>query len=132
MKGASALSDDTAASASLDHLEAQAAPTQPRAQPEHLGSSPRPQELASGRPKVEDFPLSTNRRRRRDESDDESEESEDSEERRRRRRRQQEKEKERRRRRESDDDSDDAGQSEEEKPRGKAKGRRDDSRSDSE
>ena len=32
-----ALSDDTAPSASLDHLEAQAAPTQPRAQPGPLG-----------------------------------------------------------------------------------------------
>jgi hypothetical protein len=61
LKMASTLSDDTAPPASLDCLEAQAAPTQPRAQPEHLGSSPRPQELASGRPKVEDFPLSTSR-----------------------------------------------------------------------
>ena len=58
---ASALSDDTAPSASLDHLEAQAAPTQPRAQPEPLGSLPWPQELASGRPKVEDLSLSTTR-----------------------------------------------------------------------
>ena len=56
---ASTLSDDTAPSASLDHLEAQAAPTHPRAQPEPLGILPRPQELASGRPKVQDFPLST-------------------------------------------------------------------------
>ena len=48
-KMASTLSDDTAPSASLDHLEAQAAPTQPRAQPEPLGSLPWPQELASGR-----------------------------------------------------------------------------------
>ena len=59
---ASTLSDDTAPSASLDHLEAQAAPTHPRAPPEPLGSLPWPQELASGRPKVEDFPLSTSRR----------------------------------------------------------------------
>ena len=58
---ASTLSDNTAPSASLDHLEAQAAPTQPRAQPEPLGSLPWPQELASGRPKVEEFPLSTTR-----------------------------------------------------------------------
>ena len=58
---ASTLSDDTAPSASLDHLEAQAAPTHPRAQPEPLGSLPWPQELASGRPKVEDLPLSTTR-----------------------------------------------------------------------
>ncbi len=35
-KMASTLSGDTATSASLDHLEAQAAPTQPRAQPERL------------------------------------------------------------------------------------------------
>ena len=39
-KMASTLSDDTAPSASLDHLEARAAPTQPRAQPEPLGSLP--------------------------------------------------------------------------------------------
>ena len=52
---ASTLSDDTAPSASLDHLEARAAPTQPRALPEPLGSLPWPQKLASGRPKVEDF-----------------------------------------------------------------------------
>jgi len=58
---ASTLSDDTAPSASLDHLEAQAAPTHPGAPPEHLGGLPWPQELASGRPKVEDFPLSTTR-----------------------------------------------------------------------
>ena len=51
----SALSDDTAPSASLGQLEARAAPTHPRAQPEPLGSLPWPQELASGRPKVEDF-----------------------------------------------------------------------------
>ena len=62
-KMASTLSDDTAPSASLDHLEAQAAPTHPRAQPEPLGSLPWPQELASGRPKVEEFPLSTTRYR---------------------------------------------------------------------
>ena len=61
-KMASTLSDDTAPSASLDHLEAQAAPTHPRAPPEPLGSLPWPQELASGRPKVEDLPLSTTRR----------------------------------------------------------------------
>ena len=40
---------------------ARAAPTHPRAQPEQLGGLPWPQELASGRPKVEDFPLSTTR-----------------------------------------------------------------------
>ena len=48
------LSDDTAPSASLDHLEPQAAPRHLRALPEHLGSLPWPQELASRRPKVED------------------------------------------------------------------------------
>ena len=37
---ASTLPDDTAPPASLGHLEAQAAPTHPRAPPEHLGSSP--------------------------------------------------------------------------------------------
>ena len=58
---ASTLSDDTAPSASLDHLEAQAAPTHPRAPPGPLGSSPWPQELASGWPKAEDVPLSTAR-----------------------------------------------------------------------
>ena len=61
---ASTLSDDTAPSASLDRLKARAAPTHPGAQPEPLGSLPRPQELASGRPKVEDLPLSTTRQRR--------------------------------------------------------------------
>ena len=54
-----ALPDGPAPSASLDHLEAQAAPAHPRAPAEHLGSSAWLQELASGRPKVEDAPLST-------------------------------------------------------------------------
>ena len=58
---ASTLSDNTATSASLDHLEAQCAPTKSRAHPAPLGSLPWPQQLASGRPKVEDFPLSTTR-----------------------------------------------------------------------
>ena len=58
---ASTLSEDSAPSACLDCLKARAAPTQPGAQPEHLGSLPWPQELASGRPKVEDVPLSTSR-----------------------------------------------------------------------
>ena len=61
MKMASTLSDDTAPSASLDHLEAQAAPTHPRAPPEQLGGSPWPQQPASGRPKVEESPLSSTR-----------------------------------------------------------------------
>ena len=59
MKTASTLSDDTAPSASLDHLEAQAAPTQHGAPPEPLRSLQWPQEPASGRPKVEFSPLST-------------------------------------------------------------------------
>ena len=58
---ASTLSDDTAPSVSMSHLEVQAASTQPRAQPGPLGSLPWPQQPASGRPKVEDSPLSTNR-----------------------------------------------------------------------
>ena len=55
--GLNPVSDDTAPSASLGHLEAQAAPTQLRARPEPLGSLQWPQELASGCPKVEDFSL---------------------------------------------------------------------------
>ena len=47
----SSLRDDTAPSASLDHLEALAAPTHPRAPPGPLGSSPPPPQLASGWPK---------------------------------------------------------------------------------
>ena len=61
LKMASTLSDDTDPSASLDHLEAQAASTHPKAPPEHLGSLRWPQEPATGRPKVEDPPLSTTR-----------------------------------------------------------------------
>ena len=49
-----ALCDDTAPSARLVAPQAQAAPTHPRAQFEHLASSPRPQQPASGRPTVED------------------------------------------------------------------------------
>ena len=64
-KMTSTLSDDTAPSASLDHLEAQAAPTHPRAPPEQLGGSPWPQHPASGRPKVEESPLATTRCARR-------------------------------------------------------------------
>ena len=52
----STLSEDSAPSASLDSLKTQAAPTHPRAQPEQLGGLPWPQEPASGRPKIEDFP----------------------------------------------------------------------------
>ena len=63
LKMASTLCGDSAPSASLDHGEAQAAPTHPRARPQQLGSLPWPPELASGRPKVEDVPLSTIRSR---------------------------------------------------------------------
>ena len=49
------LSDDSAPSAGLECLKAQAAPTHPGAQPEHLGRSSWPQERASGRLKVEGF-----------------------------------------------------------------------------
>ena len=42
-------------------MKAQVAPTQPGARPQQLGSSPWPQEPASGRPKREELPLSTNR-----------------------------------------------------------------------
>ena len=55
--------DDSAPSASLDCLKARAAPTYPRAQPRHLGCLPWPQVRASGRPKIEDVPLSTTRTR---------------------------------------------------------------------
>ena len=58
----SALYEDSAPSACLDHLKAQAAPTHLRAPPERPGSLRWPQEPALGRPKVEDFPLSTTRR----------------------------------------------------------------------
>ena len=61
---ASTLFEDSAPSASLDHLNAEAAPMHPTAKPEPLGSSPWPQEPASGHPKVEVVPLSTTRRRR--------------------------------------------------------------------
>ena len=56
---ASTLSDDSAPPASLDCLKARTARTHPAAQPEPLGSLPWPQQLASGRPKVEEAPLST-------------------------------------------------------------------------
>ena len=57
----STLFEDTAPSAFLGHLKAQAAPTHPRAPPEQLGGSPWPQQPASGRPKVEESPLSSTR-----------------------------------------------------------------------
>ena len=56
------LPEGTAPCARLVPPRAQAAPTHPRAPPEQLGSFPWPPELASGRPKVEDVPLSTTRR----------------------------------------------------------------------
>ena len=62
LKVPSTLFEDSASSASLDCVKARAAPTHPRAQPEQLRTLPRPQELASGRPKVDEFPLSTSRR----------------------------------------------------------------------
>ena len=58
----SALSEDAASPASLDHPKTEAAPPHPGAPPEQLGGSPRPQEPGSGRPKVEGGPLSTTRR----------------------------------------------------------------------
>jgi hypothetical protein len=61
LKVPSTLFDDSAPSASLDCLKAQAAPTYPRAQPGDIGRLPWPQDRASGRPKVEDVPLSTTR-----------------------------------------------------------------------
>ena len=54
---ASTLPDDTAPSVSLDHLQAQAAPTHPGAPPGPLESSPRPQEPASAPSQVEGFLL---------------------------------------------------------------------------
>ena len=64
LKVPSTLFDDTAPSARLVAPRAQAAPTHLRARPEHLGSSPWPQEPASGHPKVEDLTLSTTRSKR--------------------------------------------------------------------
>ena len=62
LQRASTRSDNPAPSASLGRLEAQAAaPTPPRAPPAPRGGFPWPQELASGRPKVEGAPLSTPR-----------------------------------------------------------------------
>ena len=58
---ASPLCEDTAPSASLDCLEARAAPSHPGAPPEQLGGWPWPQEPASGWPKVEEVPLCTDR-----------------------------------------------------------------------
>ena len=59
LKPPSNLSEDTGPSASVDHLKAQAAPTRPRAPPEHHGRSPWPRQPASGRdPKVEHLALS--------------------------------------------------------------------------
>ena len=61
MKAQSTLFEDSAPSARPVAPGAQAAPTHPRAPLEQLGSSPWPEQPASGRPKVEDSPLSTNR-----------------------------------------------------------------------
>ena len=59
---ASVPSEHTAPPASLGHRKARAAPTHPGAPPEPLGRSPRPQEPASGRPRVEEGFFSTRRR----------------------------------------------------------------------
>ena len=56
---ASTLSEDSAPSASLDNLKAQAVPTRPGAPPERLAGLPWPQQPASGRPKAQGLPLST-------------------------------------------------------------------------
>ena len=61
LKVPSTLPEDSARSASLDRLKAQAAPTHLGAPPEQRGGLPWPQHPASGRPKVEDVPLSTTR-----------------------------------------------------------------------
>ena len=57
----SALSEDSAPSASLGRPKAQAAPMHPGAKPEPLGSSPWLREAGSGHPNNEGFPLSTTR-----------------------------------------------------------------------
>ena len=57
----STLSDDRAPSSRLGPPGAQAAPTHLRAPPAHVGSLRWPAQLASGRPKVEEFALSTSR-----------------------------------------------------------------------
>ena len=62
-KGPSALTEDGAPSASLDHLKAPAAPTHPGAPPEPLGCSPWPLQPASGRSKDEEcWPRATTSR----------------------------------------------------------------------
>ena len=53
--------EDSAPPASRDYLKAQAAPPYLRAPPEQLGGLPSSQELASGRPNLEESPLSTTR-----------------------------------------------------------------------
>ena len=58
----SALLEDTALPSRLVAARAQAAPTHPGAQPEHLGRPSWSQELTSGRLKGEDLPLATARR----------------------------------------------------------------------
>jgi argininosuccinate lyase len=55
------LSEDSAPPASMDRQKAWGSPAHPRARPEQLGGCPWPQEPASGRPKVEDAPLTTGR-----------------------------------------------------------------------
>ena len=60
-KGPSTLPDDSAPSARLVPPGAQAAPSQPRAPPQHLGGVPWRQEPAFGRPKKEGVPVSRTR-----------------------------------------------------------------------
>ena len=61
LKTASTLFDDTVPSARLVPPKALAAPVCPRARREPIGSLRWPQQLASGRPKAEELPLSTTR-----------------------------------------------------------------------
>ncbi len=69
LKVPSALHDDTAPSVLLDYLKAQAASTHSSAQPEHLGGSPWPPQLASARSQGDEFSPSTTRRRPQDDAD---------------------------------------------------------------
>ena len=55
---AACLLEDGAPSASLNHLKPRGSPVYPGAPPQRLAGSPWPQQLASGRPKVEDVPAS--------------------------------------------------------------------------
>ena len=61
LKVASTLSEDTAPPARLVAPKAQAASSEPRAQAKQLEGLPWSQYLASGRPRIELFPLSNTR-----------------------------------------------------------------------